>query len=240
VLLEITEVQAQAQQGMTAPFFCLASDGQSYYVKGLNATRQSQINEWICAHLAQAFGLPIPPFKLIYLSAALNEVLPTSQKSIGIGYMFGSQAKAGVDWLEPHQISRLPESLKRDILVFDKWIHNTDRTAGNHNLIFNPENLELSVIDHNLAFDETYSNTQFFEQHLFGEQWGKISSDWVECEDFKARMRASLNSFDAAWQTLPPEWDWANTEQDVPASRLSKENIHDILRHYEDAKFWTP
>lgn len=239
-MLEITEIQTQARQGMTAPFLCLASDGERYYVKGLNATRQSQINEWLCAHLAQAFGLPIPPFKLVYLSDAMHEVLPATKKAIGIGYMFGSQLKAGVDWLEPHQISRLPQPLKRDILVFDKWIRNTDRTTGNHNLIFNSENLELSVIDHNLAFDEAYNRTQFLERHLFGEQWRKIVCDWVECDELKNRISTSLKSFDTAWQTLPPEWDWANNEQDVPASRLSKDKIHDILRHYEDAKFWTP
>lgn len=239
-MLTVKSIHTQATQGMTAPFYCTASDGQKYFVKGLQANRQSQINEWICAHLAHSFGLPIPPFRLIYVDECLHEELPVEQKIIGIGYAFGSQERAGSIWLEPHQIARLPIELRRDILVFDKWIHNTDRTNGNHNLILNSSDFQLFVIDHNLAFDPDYTATTFLQYHLFSDQWEEIRSDWVEQSNYNERLNVALQCFDSAWETLPDEWQWANDERDIQAQRLSKENINAILNYHENAEFWQP
>ncbi|WP_189493260.1 HipA family kinase [Formosimonas limnophila] len=223
---------------MTAPFYCTASDGQKYFVKGLQANRQSQVNEWLCAHLAQSFGLPIPTFCLLYVDETLHVELPPHHQTIGVGYSFGSQERRGIEWLESHQIARLPNNLKRDILVFDKWINNTDRTIGNHNLIFNSSDFELFVIDHNLAFDPEYSVNTFLEMHLFGDQWQYFCNDWVERDSYTHRMKQALKTFDSAWNSLPHEWQWANDEQDLPAQRLSRQHIDAILNHYEKSEFW--
>lgn len=237
-MLSIKTIHNQSIQGMTSPFYCTASDNLNYYVKGLQANRQSQINEWICAHLAQAFGLPIPTFKLLYVEERLYDILPSNQKTIGIGYAFGSQERAGVNWLEKHHIARLEKPTKRDILVFDKWIRNLDRTAGNHNLIFNISEFELFVIDHNLAFDREFDHQKFLESHLFAKEWDDVCGDWIERETYKNKMKTAMQTFEHAWQTLPEEWRWSNNEHDLPAQRLSKAHINDILNHYENSEFW--
>jgi len=174
ILITIKTIHRISEQGRTSPFYCTASDGQKYYVKGLHANRQSQVNEWICGHLAMEFGLPIPRFSLLYMDATQYDYLPIEHKSIGIGYAFGSQERLGQSWIEHHQLARLPTELKRDILVFDRWINNLDRTFGNPNMIINSDTFDTFVIDHNLAFDETFNLNQFLNVHIFASEWNKI------------------------------------------------------------------
>jgi hypothetical protein len=59
----IVEVIGKVKQGYSNPYECLDEDGNSFIVKGL--PRSSQINEWICANLATAFGLPIAEYELV-------------------------------------------------------------------------------------------------------------------------------------------------------------------------------
>lgn len=240
-MLTITSIHSQSSQGMTRPFYCTASDGKQYFVKGLQATRQSQVNEWICAHLARAFGLPLPPFELLYVEESLHNELPRAHKEIGIGYAFGSQEVLGDIWLESREILNLSPELKRAILVFDKWIRNNDRTQGNPNLILDSNGDKLFVIDHNLAFDPDFSHTNFLQHHLFADEWEAICSDWVERTTYTQRLDQAFAHFPSAWQSLPAEWQWANNEGDLPARLLGKETIDAILKsYYADSHFWHP
>ena len=227
-MLQITEIKDRSEQGVSKPFICTASDGQWYFVKGMNTDRQSLINEWLCAHLAREFGLPIPTFHLLYLTGEHYEHVKPAHKEIGMGYMFGSQRRDGVDWLEKHHVSRIGASLKKDILVFDRWVQNTDRTDGNPNLIFDTLSSELSVIDHNLAFDGQFNDKSFLQHHVFRDNWGQIVGDWVEKNEYNEKIKSASLMLDAAWQTIPEEWFWLNEERDVPANTLSKDHITNI------------
>ena len=62
--LEVVEIIGRSEQGFTKPYICRCDDGEVYFVKGRSATRRGLINEWLCANLADAFGLPIAPFAL--------------------------------------------------------------------------------------------------------------------------------------------------------------------------------
>jgi hypothetical protein len=63
-MLEIIELIRPADQGRTTPFLCRASDNQYYYIKGYAATISGLIKEWLGAHLAKSFDLPVPPFQI--------------------------------------------------------------------------------------------------------------------------------------------------------------------------------
>lgn len=238
-MITIKTIHRISEQGRTSPFFCTASDGNQYFVKGLQANRQSQVNEWICAHLARAFCLPIPHFALLYMDATQYDVLPADYKSIGIGYAFGSQERLGQSWIEHHELSRLPNQLKRDILVFDRWINNLDRTLGNINLIINSNTFDTFVIDHNLAFDVAFDMNEFLKIHVFASEWGNICGDWIERDEYTQRMKTALSTLDEAIHTIPDEWQWLNNEQDTKATLLTNQSARDILNHYEKHEFWT-
>lgn len=70
-MLEIEEIIRPADQGGTTPFLCNGSDGNAYYVKGYAASVAGLMKEWLGAHLAQAFGLPVSPFQMALLDKRL-------------------------------------------------------------------------------------------------------------------------------------------------------------------------
>lgn len=94
-MLQIQTIMDRAEQGVTSPFICMAENGLEYFVKGLHATRASQINEWIGGNMAQALGLPVAPFELLEVGEELYEELPAKMKEIGKGICFGSLAQKG-------------------------------------------------------------------------------------------------------------------------------------------------
>ncbi|MCF3039950.1 HipA family kinase [Neisseria gonorrhoeae] len=77
-MLQIQTIMDRAEQGVTSPFICMAENGLEYFVKGLHATRASQINEWIGGNMAQALGLPVAPFELLEVGEELYEELPAN------------------------------------------------------------------------------------------------------------------------------------------------------------------
>lgn len=106
-MLQIQTIMDRAEQGITSPFICMAENSLEYFVKGLHATRASQINEWIGGNIAQALSLPVAPFDLLEVGEELYEELPARMKEIGKGICFGSQTQKGYALLEPADIPRI-------------------------------------------------------------------------------------------------------------------------------------
>lgn len=152
-IIQIVEVIGPAAQGKSMPLLCGGADGHRYYVKGQQTNRASLWREWICGHLAEALGLPLPPFALVQLDPALVKELPKDQQAIGSQPAFGSRERPHTAWLELGISQRVPVELQCDVLVFDWWVRNTDRLCGNTNLLWDAEQEELVVIDHNPALD---------------------------------------------------------------------------------------
>ncbi|MDP2832267.1 MAG: hypothetical protein Q8Q28_02990 [Pseudomonadota bacterium] len=216
--LTIIEIIKPAEQGLSTPFLCRGDDDALYFVKGRNSGRASQWAEWLAGHVGRAFGLPIPPFCLAQVPANLVRECPAELRPIGAGIAFASRQREAAQWLEPAAIGRVPVSLRRDVLVFDWWIRNLDRTRGNPNLLWAPASEELVVIDHNQAFDPDFSASDFLANHLFSADAEAVFSDLVEQARYLERIERALEVWDSACDNAPPEWRWANDEQDVPAN----------------------
>ena len=73
--LQVTEIIRRLEQGMTRPFLVRAEDEVLYVAKGRETTQRGLIAEWICAHLAQQLGLPIPTFRLLQVPPELVSAL---------------------------------------------------------------------------------------------------------------------------------------------------------------------
>ncbi len=69
--IPIIEILGPAEQGLSRPYKCRGEDGRLYYVKGRQTDRHSLWSEWLCGHLALAFGLNLPPFRLVEIPAEL-------------------------------------------------------------------------------------------------------------------------------------------------------------------------
>lgn len=216
--LQIVEILGPSDQGKCRPYRCRAEDGQIYYVKGRQTNRASLWHEWICAHLAQAFGLALPPFCVVELGEDLLAETPLDWRDIGVGPAFGSQLHGGAVWMEPSMAANVPITSQRDVLVFDWWVRNSDRLIGNPNLLWDAGTKKLVVIDHNLAFDANFSVPDFIEHHIFAARWPEISTDLVLQADFSSRLSAALAEATPACENAPPEWAWMNAEMDLRAN----------------------
>jgi hypothetical protein len=215
-LMPLVEVLGYADQGLSRPMRCYGHDGQMYYVKGQQTNRSSLWAEWLCAHAAKAFGLNIPPFKLVQLDELLWHELPIQYRSLGCLPAFGSQQYQQVNWLELNTVNLVPAQLRRDVLVFDWWVRNTDRTKGNTNLLWDANNQKLVVIDHNLAFDPDFQADVFLNNHIFSVEWAALAEDLVLQAEYSERLEAAFLAVKVARDSAPSEWMWENSELDVP------------------------
>jgi hypothetical protein len=236
--LEIVEIIGPSEQGQQTPYKCRAEDGEIYYVKGRQTNRSSLWHEWICAHLARSFGLMVPPFSLVNVSQALLDEAQQSWRDLGTGIAFGSQNHATAAWVEPSMADKVPVQVQRDVLMFDWWVHNSDRLTHNSNLLWDTSNKHLVVIDHNMAFDANFTTTSFFSHHIFSDQWSAITSDLVMQTELSQRLSEAFTaSFTLACDNAPPEWNWENTELDIPA-RVDLSAIRDFLLRCDTPELW--
>ena len=233
-MLFLTEIQKAATQGRTKPFLCVGEDGKSYYAKGKAATPSGLMKEWIAAYLAQAFGLPIPPFHIAYVDRLLVEAHSSEAiKYLGNGEVFISEQIPAIIDFKHQFLKSVPSQLQRDILFFDLWIENADRTlskqfSGNPNLLWQPEHQQLYVIDHNLAFDVAFNLQDFKETHVCQAHFATEQLDIQEQQALEQKLQNSLLSWSQAWATIPEEWKAQNKDSkifdaDVTFQRLQLE-----------------
>lgn len=237
VPVSIIEIIRPAEQGRSGPYICRGEDGFLYYVKGRNTGRRSQITEWLCAHLATALGLPLPPFALVDIAPELLAETPDAMREVGAGFAFGSREYLHALWFELEQVDKISETLQRGILVFDWWVHNTDRLTHNSNMLWDASKAKLAVIDHNMAFDPEFSPREFLAYHIFGAQAAHVFGDLVEQAQYQSRLRVAFDAWDQACDTVPDDWWWFDDEHTV-ATDFDLEAARILLRRCELADFW--
>lgn len=237
---QIVEILERSEQGVTRPFLCRCDDGQLYYVKGRGAGRRSLWCEWLAGHLAREFGLPVPPLAVVQAPRILVD-LHSEGSDLGDAPAFGSCVVAHTQELTVSHLRDVPAPLQRDVLVFDWWIRNSDRTlttqSGNPNLLWNTDLGELVVIDHNVAFDPTFDAQTFGETHVFAGMIPGIFQDFVERMNYVARLRSALAIWPWACQNVPDEWWFADEERTVPAS-FDPDAALTRLNRCSDEEFW--
>lgn len=238
--LQIVEVLGRAKQGITLPFKCRAEDGEVYYVKGRGAARRSLIAEYLCGHLGQAFGLPIPSFEIVDVPEPLIEYAQIADiAALGSGLAFGSCAVPHVQELNYAQLAKVDISLSRNVLMFDWWVRNADRTltahGGNPNLLWDQQHSKLVVIDHNQAFDEDFDPLAFAESHVFNAHLPAIFEDMLERDAYTNRLSAAFEVFEQACDNLPEEWFWA--DDGVPA-QFNIDAARELLSRFNKDDFW--
>jgi hypothetical protein len=236
-VIPIVEVLGASEQGHARPYLCRGADDQLYYVKGQQTNRASLWREWICGHLARALDLPIPPFSLVQVDEALLDELPRDLRNIGCLPAFGSRKRSNAGWLELGIAGQVPKALQRDILVFDWWVHNTDRIKGNPNLLWDAGQGAVIVIDHNNALDPAFDPAEFLDNHLFSAQWLEMTDDLVSRAQYERRLCDALPAADLAVRLAPEEWLWENSEFDIPA-KFDREGALAVLSRCATPELW--
>ena len=238
--IQIVEILDRSIQGVTKPFYCRCEDGQAYFVKGWGAGRQSLIAEYVGGRLARAFGLPIADFDIVEIPSALIKWSGRADANeLGAGLAFGSKALPHVQEFSYSHISKVDEQVRKDVALFDWWLHNADRTLseqdGNPNLLWDQEHSRLAVIDHNQAFDAQFDSQVFAQTHVFHGDLLNVLGDWVERETYRNRLAAAFAEFDPACDNVPPEWWWV--DDGVPTS-FNRDAARVLLSRFVNDNFW--
>lgn len=237
-VLEIVEIIGPSEQGQQKPYKCRGEDGAIYFVKGRQTNRASLWHEWICAHLAQAFGLQVPEAALVNVSDELLQEVVSDWRDLGSGIAFGSKIHSPAAWMEPSMVCMVPTQVQQDVLVFDWWVRNSDRMTYNSNLLWDSGAEQLVVIDHNMAFDDAFSAPEFFTHHIFARQWSAIAGDLVTQDTFAQRLCAARHAaLQRACDNIPDQWHWENIEFDLPA-RVDLDAIRVFLSRCESPELW--
>jgi hypothetical protein len=238
--VQIVEILNRSNQGITRPFLCKGDDDNSYFVKGRGAGRRSLISEYICGNLAKSLNLPIADFEIVDVPSELIQWADTETKrDLGTGLAFASRVLPHTQEFNMSLQALVDVRLRRDILVFDWWVHNADRTltelGGNPNLLWDQVDKKLVVIDHNQAFDREFNPTNFSHTHVFKNEIEHTFNDMVERLAYIDRLSLAFADFDAACDNVPLEW-W-QVDDGVPAD-FSIEATRLQLGRFLDNEFW--
>jgi hypothetical protein len=110
--------------------------------KSTNHSRFTVASEFICSRLGSIIGLPIPPFAL------LQQKGKSQTWFASVDYRLTGEALPPID---PEECVKEFAELSTAIILFDIWIANTDRHAGNLNMNTAGKPPLLNVFDHSHA-----------------------------------------------------------------------------------------
>lgn len=232
-LIHLFEIKTAMHQGMTKPLLCKGNDEQQYVVKRLNAGLEGCIYEWVASRIGRLFGINIPPSEQVWIDRALFKYSNDLQITLGEGIGFASRYHSSLSEITFQQLKKVDKQTLLDLFVFDYWIKNDDRTltenGGNPNLFQDVCSKELVVIDHNLAFDESFDVAAFKRTHvssyLLPEPIAPIS--------YESRMHKAVEALPDILSEIPDEWldDLAHPNQVL-------DKITSQLMQYKQEEFW--
>lgn len=214
--LTATRYVLPLREGGSLPAIVDADDGNQYVLKfrGAGQGPKALIAELLAAGLATALGLPMPPYALVHMGKGFGEAEPNPEiqdllrasvgLNFGIAYLSGA---LGYDVVADRDFAG-PE-LAADIVWFDAYMSNVDRTPRNPNLLIWRDRLWLidhgaSLYVHHAAADWTqraHDRFTLIAKHILLDQAGDL-------HDADARLRPLLTDavIESAVADLPDEW----------------------------------
>jgi hypothetical protein len=156
-------------EGGSLPAIVEADDDGMYVLKfrGAGQGPPALIAELVAGELARALGLPIPEIVLMELDADLARTEPDPEiqdlikKSAGLN--IGLDYLPGSVMFDPVAVQPAP-GLASDIVWFDAYVTNVDRTARNTNMLM--WHRQLTLIDHGAALYFHHSWDNYLERTL--------------------------------------------------------------------------
>ncbi|WP_372807822.1 HipA family kinase [Pontiella sp.] len=233
---QVIEIIARCAEGtcVSRPFRVRADDGSLYWIKGMGTgwNRNELCYELLCAKLAAELELPVAGFDVLEVPEALLEFCAVPGiRDLSAGPAFGSLYVDDASSLLPVEVSSVPQELRWQILLFDWWVQNEDRTlgekGGNVNLLWNPVGRALTIIDHNNAFDPEFNDVAFFEHHVFREKRSRIPAPFLL--EQKQRFGNMAGHLDDLIKAFPDEW----VEQDERPGDFAPETVRAILSRFD-------
>lgn len=209
------------REGGSLPAIVEADDGELYAMKFVGAGQgpKALIAELIAGALAQAVGLPIPDLVLIELDPLVGrsepdpEIQDILQGSAGLN--LGLRYLSGALPFNPLQRPAPSPDLASQIVWFDAYITNVDRTARNVNLLMWQE--QLWLIDHGAAlyFHHSWQDYMAKSQSPFALIKNHVLlpfASQLDEADVQLRSQITLPFIEQLVDLIPAAWLGEQTE----------------------------
>lgn len=161
------------REGGSLPALCEADDDGLYVVKfrGAGQGRKALVAELVAGELARALGLTVPELVLVDLDDAFGRAEPDPEIQdllrASVGLNVGVDFLPGALPFSPAADDHVDAGLAADIVWFDAYVTNIDRTPRNTNMLWWHGRLHL--IDHgaSLYFQHDDRRAPGFEHTSF-------------------------------------------------------------------------
>jgi hypothetical protein len=186
------------REGGSLPAVVEADDDGLYVLKfrGAGQGPRVLIAELLCGELARALGLPMPELVFVELDAALGRNEPDEEIQdlvvASAGLNLAMDFLPGALGLDALQATTIAPELAAQVVWFDAYTSNVDRTARNPNLLL--WHRQLYLIDHGAAL---------YVHHGWADWRARISAPFVQVRDHVLLPAAGdLRAADAALAPL--------------------------------------
>lgn len=240
--IDIIAIEGRTEQsnGVSRPFRCIGEDDAEYFVKLKNVGWNQLVKEWIAGRLAQEMGLAAAEIAQVRIPRELVAGNAELEIELGHGLAFGSRR---VEPAERLALAFVPDDSDGElsrILLFDRWIRNSDRalteTGGNPNLLWQLDPGRVVLFDHDNAFDENFEPDHFWQYHALRAH----RSAWEPArrQEMTAWLAAGASFLDRLWDELPEEWLYDSFGD--PRCTLDKGDLKGVLLSFQtNPDFWS-
>jgi hypothetical protein len=214
--VDATRYVLPLREGGSLPAIVDTDDGAQYVLKfrGAGQGPKALVAEAIAAGLATALGLPMPPYAIVGLEDGFGEAEPDPEiQDIlrgSIGHNFGIAYLSGALGYDPvADRAFVAEELASDIVWFDAYISNVDRTARNPNLLI--WDGKLWLIDHGASLYFHHAGGDWMkraqerfvliDKHILLKRAGDLGES-----DIRLSPMISESVIEAVVADLPDEW----------------------------------
>ena len=230
------------REGGSLPAIVDADDAAQYVLKfrGAGQGPKALVAEVIAAGIAGALGLPVPKCAILEVEEGFGEGEPNPEiqdllrgsigRNFGIAYLPGA---LGYDPVADRALAG--DALAAEIVWFDAFISNVDRTARNPNLLVWQQKLWL--IDHGASFflhhgagDWTQRSQEPFaliEKHILLGQAGDLTEADARLSPLIAR-----EVIEAVVADLPDDWLVADPE------KQRRDYVRYLMDRIEGPRVW--
>ncbi len=210
------------REGGSLPAVVEADDGALYVMKfqGAGQGRKALVAELIAGRIGQSLGLPVPELVLLEMDGQLGRSEPNPEirdlLSASVGLNLGMRYLPSALAYTPMAQPALDPAIASDIVWFDAYITNVDRTVRNVNMLLAEE--QLWLIDHgaSLIFHHDWSDYlarsqspyAFVAQHVLLPQAARLtdSNDQLNARLTDDKIIAAVAGVPDLWLGDEPQF----------------------------------
>lgn len=216
--LTVTRYVTPLREGGSLPAIVEADDDGMYVLKfrGAGQGPKALVAEVIVGELGRALGLGVPEIVLLELDGVLGRSEPdfeiqalvraSAGLNLGLDYLPGSVAFSPVD------VTRVDPVQASQIVWFDAYTCNVDRTARNTNLLY--WHRHLTLIDHGSALYFHHATRDYLARSrdpftLIKDHVLLPAADLLASADQVCRRALTPEVLTAVVNEIPEDWlDW--------------------------------